>query len=1284
MRIEKKVHSTSNRAGLHGFTLVVTLAILAAVTILVVGLFGILTRESQTASAYDGVEQADLAMQAGLEAAGALLKQALADELGVIFAAPLTPALDAHNRPRELLVAARYDTEKESWQYQPLVSGVAQPPPSDRLRLPASGFEKQPGPQVPANKVASYFLDPLEPPTIEQDARRLPRPSPWLAAKPKFWLEVKWPAGENAGDGGLLVGRYAFEVEDVQSRLSLASAGHHDFDPDHDHPLRHWEELTDVTQTQPHHPPMVPGLIIDPGGRWRRMPAQLWTLLEPGREWLPNNLDPGLWPFASGSAVSSQHMHRLLGSPGAKRVLVSADGWREMLLKENTLLSWPYKNEETREVWPGKTGLVLPWQGLGQDARLLSERFTTSEMDNATDPQAIEAVPGSLKHPQLRRLEENTTGAWAAYDELALIPHDAGIKHGGLPKLNLNQLLVEAQAHTPVTDPVKARAVVEKIADHLDLHLPEFRKRAGGYPLPRATPLSERDAHEKAYLKCLAAGIIDYADIDPLPTMNIENGGGGKENGADSESRVEYRGMDAFPLVSEYWQRHRYQRLISQSRVEYSLTDYAELWNLTNQEIAGEVLISFEYRGRLWVGSEVYPVMTTVLGNRVIKGRPREVPGLDGLWLVPEPQEYYSPDNRLDAPDPEQTQSPPGNPDGCWITLRPNQIAVLRCPPVVFHLDTSGIETITGVQYFGQPAYGNDERESRYRLAFRPKGAARFTVVDLPFQTLERYQRTATASNRQSFNVTQCGLSYRLRDQRWAFNVGDLRAAYFIDYHQEVIDYVNGCSPWGRNFRGFERMAGGVRTYLWPDGGHNSEPCPGSISQANHGSTGGNDVANFMLNPTVPANDTNNFETRPYAGRPDPQTHPAVHAGNSAAERLKYIQHLSSRGRLFSPTELGHVFDPVMWNPNGKEWADVEVLYGQHADISPEVFARSPSTAELDAHKRFCGGNTLRIGRNEHSAFRPDYRPAQQRDPARPDHRGMAASTLLDLFHCGDPNALDVEAAAASNLARIDGHVNVNTATRGALRALVAGRLRMDPLMVTDSGEYPAYNSNVNSKARYEMRFSGRGNQHASVPADGPKNAGNKNHRELEPPKVVLPPTSDPELAHADLVAEAIIRNRPYVSPAEVAEKAVITPEMQPLLDQYRGLSAGSPAHREVMTPVAMGMPVFGYTERAKIKPDLAPTAVDYGKTQEDRRVKPQWADRAAEEVFARLWNNSTTRSRHFQITVTGQAVRKSRGGNEKVLATRTRVYQVFVRPVRAQDGTLLRQEIEITHSQPL
>lgn len=1086
-----------------GFTLVVTLTLLAAVTILVLGLYGIVAREVQTSASYEAVDQADLAVQSGLDHAGALLQRALADELGVIFAAPLSPALDDKQRPREMLLAANYDVEAKQWVSQPLASGVAKPPASDRVKLPPAGFEL-----VPAT-------EPTVGPAVEADeveARRLPTAAPWLARVPKFWMQVSLPVEEGAGGeatgtdgeaaaepGEKLVARYSFHVEDLQGRLGLANAGFHD--PASNLPAR---PAPPVEPAELGVQPVVPGLLIDPEGRWRRHPSSVWTLLRPDLE-----------PLGEGQVPRSLNLlHQRLTSVASKRLAFSPEMWRELLLAPDTLSGWE-----------------------GLDAARLGAN-------------AARLPNGSLEEAALRALEENTTGHLPAYDELALVPHAPGFAFGGERKLNLNRLLADTGGDRGDTDPDRLIETVEAMAAHIDRHLPEFRKRAGGYPLPRRSDISRREEHQMAYLKSLAAGMIDYADMDGLPSVNVAAGGAGDEA---AEANIEFRGSDAYPLVNEYWQRHRFERFLGRE-VECSLTDYVELWNPTNQVITGEVACSFEYRGRLVVGLRSYPVMTSL--DKAESGEPQSISGLQGRWFTPQ-----------------------------TVTLQPNEIVVLAFEPVVFKLDGGAVGNVTGVQYYGQPANGNDDRESRYRLAFRPVGAAGFTVVDLPFAPLERYQMSTSLSVRQRFNVNQPGLSYRLRDKDWAFNVGDTRAAYFIDYHQEVIDYDDGSSPWGRNYRRFERMAGEVRTFLWPDGGHNSLPCPTRIGSYNR-------------NPD------------------DITMRPPAHPGNNLAERQKFVQRLSNAGRYYSPTELGHVFDPIMWDPNGRGWRDEEVLYSEHADLKPDVVKLEASIAELDAHKRFCGGNSLRIGRVEHSLFRPDYRDSPE--AGRPTHRGLAASALLDLFHCGDANAT-VPERIQGPLVRIDGHVNVNTASRDTLRALIAGRLQADPRLKPDS--------------------------QAADPAENR-------------PVLLLAPSRRRAEQQADIMAEAIIRHRPYLTPAEVADKAVLPDDLAADLEVDPELP-----------PLEAGQPVFGYTRR---------------EASEDRRVRPEWNDAAAEELFARLWNNSTVRSRHFRVIVHGQAVKVDRSGTTRVVATRSRLYHLFVRPVRADDGGLLRQVVEITYSRPL
>jgi hypothetical protein len=56
-----------------------------------------------------------------------------------------------------------------------------------------------------------------------------------------------------------------------------------------------------------------------------------------------------------------------------------------------------------------------------------------------------------------------------------------------------------------------------------------------------------------------------------------------------------------------------------------------------------------------------------------------------------------------------------------------------------------------------------------------------------------------------------------------------------------------------------------------------------------------------------------------------------------------------------------------------------------------------------------------------------------------------------------------------------------------------------------------------------------------------------------------------------------------------------------------------------------------------------------------------EWNDPAREELFSKIYNLATTRSRNFRVFVTGQSLDK----NGRVLSTVTKVYHVFIKPTR-------------------
>jgi hypothetical protein len=82
-----------------------------------------------------------------------------------------------------------------------------------------------------------------------------------------------------------------------------------------------------------------------------------------------------------------------------------------------------------------------------------------------------------------------------------------------------------------------------------------------------------------------------------------------------------------------------------------------------------------------------------------------------------------------------------------------------------------------------------------------------------------------------------------------------------------------------------------------------------------------------------------------------------------------------------------------------------------------------------------------------------------------------------------------------------------------------------------------------------------------------------------------------------------------------------------------------------------------------------------------------QWTNYAAIEYFSRVFDLASVRSRNFRIFVTGQYVDPrfpDAAGNPKVLATAKKVYQVFLHPTRAGDGSIQSQRTEITYEREL
>jgi len=1160
----------------NGFTLVITLLILSVVTVLVIGLFGLADGEKNTASSFDAIEQADLAIKAGLAQASALLDEVTRTEDAVIFAkpaevAPSTSELspDQVPYPNEYLMAARYVPEAASWEYIPLVSGMVSPVSTTKLTMDTDS-DGLPDPVTPkivhtADELADLNASPHYP----------PHKSPQGRTPVRFWETMILPE-EIGGDGGdQIVARYCFSIEDLQSYISLEVAGNLDGEVasgppgsnerDYMHVRPEMKVVNSATGVgEKDARVIVPGLSLPPPDR------------DPMLPWTKPLLDGiALYTLVDNTALQDgpaiQDDNRLVTG---RDLLVSPDSWRQVLLNPSD-----QSNPDPKKTW------------LGVPASYFDRNFNTNR----------------IYHGPARRLEEATIASHVPYLERAIIPHFEGVAEAGSPKLNLNKLIEELdevrelRGHDSVEAQAKEEETVNAIAEHITKHIPDrpgapgfARGRRGGYWM--GGDQTKRDVDEDgivdpptkepteaqkdfAYLQCLAAGIIDYADKDSIPTMRLGH----------------YRGTDSYPIVTETWQRYRF--IEGNSMIKVGVTDYLEVWNPTNQTIEGDIQFAFDARGAFLVGSTTYAIRQAL-----------NAPDPAVSWVYQNP---LSREERKGAEPYEWWHAP------ISVTpLKPNEIRVIASNEVGFQFFAAGggatgqsCEYRNDAEATGPRLTDGHDYRSRYRLRYKPSGASRFYLVDEPpamtawhkssvivsnastlaaaqkISGLERRQRTVTPSSPNQYSTTAPGMSYGIgsTDPYFRNNIGDARAAFFTYYPQDTVTYIDGSSPKTRNIRRnlAAQFYGECRTQFWPDGGHVTPIAASSASG----------IASL--------------NTSPLSANPSPI--PPI-------EPEKFVQVIANRGRkltatsparperLYSATELGHIFDPMMWDPDGGG-PGTTPNYLQFADITSTAVALTS----------FCGGNTLRIGRPEHSRFRPHYGLIPI--AGRPADRRLCATVLLDLFHCGVPLSDDPE-LRRGNFVKIDGHVNVNTASRETLRALVAGRLVADKLTKLKTSD--------------------------SALAD------------LHPPRDMSKlPNSTGTYEQADLIADEIIRHRPYVSVSELPERVTTAPAKL-------GLTG------------TMELPVLGHTKRTGTLP--ASTVFE-----------PEWNDAAAEETFARIFNSSTVRSRNFRIVVTGQAVRRTPSGATHVMATRSKVYHVFVKPVRDPvSGVVINQKVEITYARSL
>lgn len=660
--------------------------------------------------------------------------------------------------------------------------------------------------------------------------------------------------------------------------------------------------------------------------------------------------------------------------------------------------------------------------------------------------------------------------------------------------------------------------------------LPDFESRKGGFP--------------EDYLKTIAASAIGYAAPDNKPVVRMG----------------EFRGLGKSPMISEIVLDINYlgQETSSGGKImKYEFILFAELLNHTNLPIDGQASLSYE------VGYNLPNIGASPVGSRF------DDPSLldDAIQCV---HELVQQDGRY------------------WS--KPQAVSMAAGEYRFVKFATVSYQINIGSGSAGQQ-FTLSEPLGSAGLSLKWNGEE---VERIPSIVRSSSGLTFHSSFRKYFGKAAIpGHGYGPFGE-FINNMGDPRIAHFIRFNGVSPSSANGVplaensfpeniSPNRRNIR-YEtifqydsdtkpKTFGRVIPSEWPDGGHDAE-----VTSWNAG-----------WNEKRKGYEGSKSKPPKHGDGPafDPASDFPVAKPPEPGESLTY---LSDRGRYYSVTELGRIYDPVMFVPtfdpesgldssklrgNGEPSKDAGIMPAAGVSWPLVQVGNSPSSY-------FGGGNTLRIGRPEHPMFDQPAGHVPSGVPA------THAAKLLDLFHVGKSRS-DDRALREGPVIRIEGHVNINTASRDALRALAAGFLEMDPKL----------------SKRASDDFDGR----------------------MAPAIQALTLSAPTDSREADRIADGIIHGRPYATPSELA-----------------------------CAKVKDGSPIFG-------NPDTYP---------EKNRI--QWSDSAAEEVFGRVYEASTVRSRNFRVWVVGQSLSPTTKSNNdpEVLAETHKVFTVFADPgKRKSDGMI-------------
>lgn len=494
--------------------------------------------------------------------------------------------------------------------------------------------------------------------------------------------------------------------------------------------------------------------------------------------------------------------------------------------------------------------------------------------------------------------------------ERSFIPFGFGFLDEGTSKTNLNSVISSSSS---------ADEKVSALAKVINDNLPMFgTKRKGGL------------ASTEDYVKTLAANVLDYADADSTPTVGTN-----------------YRGLDLYPFVVEFYERFIWQKNGNETTNFYlkngtwwadvKVTGYIQLWNMSNKVIdSGTFTFQDINRYYAYVGgtSDAHKFEDSFSTGTIAFSSSESLQSNE-FKVFQIYENVYNFNTEL-------TIRPTGTAATAYLGSESgNKIPPLTCGYFSswngVRVDRPGAGTLDGA-----------------------RGDASDKYPGLNYMGLERdYIALSTPGSAYNpkWKGTLPGLRYDALNES-VYNLGDPRSAYYIARIQANSKYAKDITNsadtdgnsawWGRMYQKYliadsaKWFAAETLPSIWPDGDH---------------STGSG---------LLPKDNT-----------VDPLSIPGA---RPATESTKAPQYFSNAGRFDSTTEIGHIFDPIQWRPSN---------FSTKPTSSAEVATvwRDAWKNDLVSDGNYGDASTLRIGSPEFKTFDTDE---------------SRAARLLDLFSTND------------------------------------------------------------------------------------------------------------------------------------------------------------------------------------------------------------------------------------------------------------------------------------------